>query len=152
MDNDDAQAQLPEDPPRVVIDTNVVLDCLLFDEPTARPLGSALADGRLVWVTTEAMLDELADVLGRPFVAARGGDAAALLARARALCQVVPAPPATADRLACADPDDQPFIDLALALPARWLFSRDRDLLALARRAAARRVDVLRPMQWAGLD
>ena len=152
MDNDDAQVQPPADRPRVVLDTNVVLDCLLFDEPTARPLGNALADGRLHWVTTEAMLDELADVLSRPFVAARRGDAAALLARARALSQVVPAPPATANRLACADPDDQPFIDLALALPARWLFSRDRDLLALARRAAARRVDVLRPAQWAGLD
>lgn len=152
MDNGDPGLHALAERPRVVIDTNVVLDCLLFDEPTARPLGSALADGRLHWVTTEAMLDELANVLGRPFVAARGGDPVALLAQARALCRIVATPPAAPHRLACSDPDDQPFIDLALALPARWLFSRDRALLALAGRAAARRLGVLRPAQWAGPD
>ena len=34
----------------------------------------------------------------------------------------------------CADPDDQKFLQLALASGARWLVSRDGDVLALGRR------------------
>jgi hypothetical protein len=44
--------------------------------------------------------------------------------------------PAEAAALSCVDPDDQGFIDLALAHRAAWLFTRDRALLDLARRAA----------------
>jgi predicted nucleic acid-binding protein len=37
--------------------------------------------------------------------------------------------------LRCKDPDDQVFIDLAVHVGARWLFSKDAALLKLARRA-----------------
>ena len=56
-------------------------------------------------------------------------------------------PPGTP--LRCSDADDQMFIDLALAAGAQWLFTRDRALLRLARRASERGVVVLRPSRLA---
>ena len=41
-------------------------------------------------------------------------------------------------RLDCRDPDDQRFVDLAVAQSARYLLTRDRALLALARGARKR--------------
>ena len=50
--------------------------------------------------------------------------------------------------LRCADPDDQPFIDLALAAGANWLLTRDKALLALARPSLARGLVVTTPRRW----
>ncbi|WP_440131005.1 PIN domain-containing protein, partial [Rubrivivax gelatinosus] len=50
----------------VVLDTNVVLDWLVFDDPATRPLAAALEAGRLRWIATGPMLDELLHVLQRP--------------------------------------------------------------------------------------
>lgn len=137
-------------PDWVVLDTNVLLDLLVFDDTRARALGQALADGRLRALATAPMLDELADVLSRPFVAPWCSDVGAVLDRARALFRLVesvPVAPTPAPR--CADPDDQKFIDLAWAWPAAWLFSRDRALLTLARPALRRHLRVLTPAAWA---
>ena len=51
-------------------------------------------------------------------------------------------------RLVCRDPDDQKFIDLALARNARWLISRDKALLALAKRAKPRGLLIQKPEFW----
>jgi predicted nucleic acid-binding protein len=50
--------------------------------------------------------------------------------------------------LHCADPDDQMFVDLAHAAGARWLVSRDRAVLRLARRAAAFGIAIAAPEGW----
>ena len=47
---------------RVVLDTNVVVSMLL-DTPALRPLYTAFRSGLLEPVLTQAMLDELEDVL-----------------------------------------------------------------------------------------
>jgi predicted nucleic acid-binding protein len=47
--------------------------------------------------------------------------------------------------LICSDPDDQKFIDLAMAHAPCRLLSRDRALLRLARRAAEQGVLIDRP-------
>lgn len=134
----------------VVIDTNAVLDCLLFRDPSVTALAAALRAGALAWIATPRMLDELAQVLPRPAFDRWGAQREAALADAHRLCTVVPAPePAAAGRLWCSDADDQPFIDLALAHPARWLLSRDRALLRLARAARRHGVQVLAPAAWA---
>ena len=56
--------------------------------------------------------------------------------------------PAPAPRLTCSDPDDQVFIDAALAHGARWLATRDRALLKLRRKALARGLGIVRPGDW----
>jgi predicted nucleic acid-binding protein len=136
--------------PAMVLDTNVVLDWLVFRHPACMPLEQALADGRLHWLASPAMRDELAHVLGRGVGAAWAPDLAELWATwerwARATDPV--AASGGAARLRCTDADDQKFIDLALAHGARWLLSRDRAVLRLARRARPLGLDVLTPEAW----
>lgn len=155
-------SQLPHavtaSPIDVVIDTNVALDWLVFADPAAQALGAALTAGRLRWIATEAMRAEWLDVLDRllhlpalqRWSAAHGPAGAAA---DRWLHSVAtPGPLPQAERLHSVDPDDQGFIDLALARRVPWLFSRDRSLLRLARRAAPFGVQVLAPRDWPGLD
>ena len=130
-----------------VIDTNVLLDWLVFDDPGVVRLSVALREGTLHWVATEAMLDELRHVLGRPPLLARRPDD--LEEAIATFCRRVAAPPAAPPRLLCSDPDDQKFIDLALHRGSPWLVSRDRALLKLGRRARGYGVQVCQPAAWA---
>lgn len=138
----------PPGPLPVVLDTNVVLDWLVFDDAAVRPLAAALEAGQLRWLRSDAMAGELARVLDYPAVQQRLTDRDAVLARAQALAVHVPAAAPAPLTLRCADPDDQCFIDLALAHAGCWLISRDKALLALRPRALARGVRVATPRHW----
>jgi uncharacterized protein len=136
--------------PCAVLDSNVVLDWLVFRHPVAEVLGRAIEGGRLRWLVNSALRDELAHVLARGVLDRWQPDSVALW-QAWERC-ATPCPPLPPDgdalRLRCRDPDDQKFIDLALAHQARWLVSRDRDLLVLARRARRLGLAVLTPEAW----
>jgi predicted nucleic acid-binding protein len=141
---------LPQDPlspvTEAVIDTNVLLDWLVFADPGVSALTAAVRNGALRWVATAPMLDELRHVLDRPPLnTRRPADMEDAIA---ACCHLVPEPPDTHRRLVCTDPDDQKFIDLALHRGSPWLISRDRALLKLARRALAQGVRVCPPGAW----
>ncbi len=129
---------------RIVIDTNIVLDLLVFDDPACMPLAAALDAGELRWHATAAMRDELARVLDYPLIARRlahgGRSQAAVLAAFDLRTQPVHEAPARAGCV-CSDPDDQIFIDLAVAHGAR-LLSKDRAVLALQKRLAVLGVTV----------
>lgn len=141
-----------------VLDTNVWLDWLAFADPGVEPLRTAVSQG---WVRVAGLprgRDELADVLRRETVirqadAARTRkalpslDARLALAAYDATVTIHPAAPACA--LVCRDPDDQCFIDLAVAARARWLVTKDRALLSLARQASRRYgVTILPPLRF----
>ncbi len=119
----------------IVLDTNIVLDLLVFDDPATPPLKDALDSRRLQWIATPAMREELVRVLAYPHIVARlayyqlGVDEV-LLAFDRQV-QIVE----TAPRVSCIckDPDDQKFIDLAVAHRA-LLLSKDHAVLRLKRR------------------
>jgi predicted nucleic acid-binding protein len=134
-----------------VLDTNVVLDWLLFDDRSAVPLAAAIVQQQLRWVATPAMRDEFAEVLRRGLAAQRNADPAALLAAwdAHAEMRAAPARLPASVPLCCSDPDDQKFLDLAHAAGATWLLSRDRAVLRLARRAARWGIDISVPERWA---
>ena len=137
--------------PTAVLDTNTVLDMLLFDDPAARPLRDAVAGGSLRWIATVRMLEELRGVLLRSRMGRwqPPAHAAQTLAWATKWMQQQPAPPAgTAPR--CRDTADQPFIDLAWATGECWLLSRDKALLKLARHARMRGVRICTPATWRG--
>ena len=127
----------------VVLDTNLALDLLVFDDPACAPLRDALDRAELRWIATAAMRDELARVLGYPLIVARLArmerTAEQVLAAFDARTQDVPAPAACACR--CDDPDDQVFIDLAVAHGAR-LLSKDRAVLVLRKPLAGLGVQV----------
>lgn len=136
-----------------VLDTNVVLDWLVFSDPACARLAQHLEAGRVLWFTTQEMLAELDEVLARP--ALDRWRAAADTARSRAAMHAVrrpAAPPAVRPQrggpLHCRDGADQKFIDLALAEPVRWLLTRDRALLELAKPAALGGVWVGPPARW----
>jgi predicted nucleic acid-binding protein len=125
----------------LVLDTNIALDLLVFEDPSARPLALQLEQGLLRWIATQAMREELERVLSYEHIAARlharGLLAASVLDRFDHQALLVE-PPAKA-KLTCSDPDDQKFIDLAVAHRC-VLLSKDAAVLALAKRLAALQV------------
>lgn len=140
-----------------VLDTNVVLDLLVFNDSRAAALRHSLERRELHWVATAAMFDELADVLARPDILRRRADPLTVLQEAHALLHRLIGPPTAAlhgpqRAPRCADPDDQMFIDLAWSCSAQWLFSRDRALLALAKPSRLRDLRIAVPEVWAVAD
>ena len=123
---------------RLVLDTNVWLDWLVFDDPSVAPVKAAVAEGRVEVFIDAAVEAELVRVLDYPF-GTRSLDAQAQ-AKAVAECLRIarrdegggmrdeerPLP-------VCSDPDDQKFLELALACGAGFLVTRDAALLELAR-------------------
>jgi putative PIN family toxin of toxin-antitoxin system len=119
----------------VVLDTNIVLDAFVFDDPAACPLKSALAALKLEWIATKAMRDELTRVLCYPKIMPRMAfyqvTAKHVLAQFDGQATLVDtAPKASAT---CRDPDDQKFIDLAVSHQA-LLLSKDRAVLCMHKR------------------
>lgn len=120
--------------PVLVLDTHVVLDLFVFHDPAVDALRDSLLQRQVLWLATPAMRDELLRVLGYPRIAAQ------VVRRGQALERMVSSidqmmtlrPDAAPAPVRCRDPDDQKFIDLALAHGAR-LLSRDREVLRLAR-------------------
>jgi predicted nucleic acid-binding protein len=54
----------------VVLDTNVVLDWLLFGNPQCAPLQQALTSSAIRWIATAEMRDELEALVGAESIAA----------------------------------------------------------------------------------
>ncbi len=119
----------------LVLDTNIVLDVWVFQDPGVAELSETLQSGGCPWIATSAMRDELSRVLGYPAIDQRlkqqSKSAQDVLRQFDALtCLVDTAPKAP---ITCKDPDDQKFIDLAVAHQA-WLFSKDKAVMAMKKR------------------
>lgn len=141
----------PISPPVVVLDTNVALDCLVFEDPSCRALTESLARGQWSWVATLPMRAELASVLSRLSWRGASVDSDHTLTvfdKLVKVCDEHAAPPGAAALRRCRDADDQKFLDLALGLGARWLFSRDRALLEMAKPAFSLGLEILTPALW----
>jgi putative PIN family toxin of toxin-antitoxin system len=124
--------------PVVVIDTNIVLDIFVFNDAAAKPVRQALQAGALDWIATQPMRDELARVLAYPKIVPRlvfyqlsADDVLASFDRHARLREV-----AAKARLNCSDPDDQKFVDLAVAGKS-LLLSKDRHVLSMSKRLLA---------------
>jgi putative PIN family toxin of toxin-antitoxin system len=119
----------------IVIDTNIVLDLLVFNDAHTGPLKDALAARQVQWLATQAMRDELERVLDYPQIAQRRAfyalSAAQVLQGFDAQVQILDAAPKAS--VVCKDPDDQKFIDLAVQQQA-LLLSKDRAVLCLRKR------------------
>lgn len=128
---------------RVVLDTNIVLDAFVFDDPAARPLKSALAARQLEWIATKAMRDELVRVLSYPKILPRmlfhQVSAAHVLAQFDGQATLVDTAPKAG--VTCRDPDDQMFIDLAVSHRS-LLLSRDQAVLCMHKRLRTLSVQV----------
>ena len=127
----------------VVIDTNIVLDLWVFNDPAAEPLRRALSSKVRQWIATQAMRDELERVLAYPKIVLRLASnqltAASVLAQFDGHAQLVEAAPKAL--LICGDPDDQKFIDLAVTHQT-LLLSKDQAVLCMRKRLSVHRVQV----------
>lgn len=135
-------------PPKVVIDTQVVMDWLVFKNQSVAPLILAVQSQALSWIGLAAMKAELLHVLGRGIAASYSPDLVLIEKEFACWCHLIDRDPLPAIRLVCRDKDDQMFIDLALAEQASYLISRDRAVLALAKRARRVGLSIMTPEAW----
>ncbi len=131
----------------LVLDTNVVLDLFVYEDPATVPLRERLADAQTRWLATPVMREELRRVLDYPQVvrrlASRALTAELVLAAFDARVQIVDLAPKAP--YTCKDGDDQQFIDLAVQHTAT-LLSKDKAVLCMRKRLATLGVAVSR--QW----
>ena len=134
--------------PCVVLDTNTVLDWLVFNDPGTARLSAAVESGAIMWLACPAMREELARTLGYAKLAKWTPNSERVLAAFDRWAVMFPAPPPCPLNLRCADADDQVFIDLAVSARAQWLVTHDRAVLRLAKRMRAFGVNVVKPKEW----
>jgi putative PIN family toxin of toxin-antitoxin system len=124
-------------PQQLVLDTNVVLDLVVFGDPGVRHIGQAIRSGAAVPLTTRQCLDELRRVLAYPALKLDSPAQNDAFERFCAQALLIEAPVSgSAELPRCADADDQKFLELALHSGARFLLTKDKALLRMARAAA----------------
>ena len=119
-----------------MLDTNVVLDWVAFGDARVRRMVEAIEGGALRAATSGPCLAELRRALGYPQVKLNSDAQAAAFDRYETYATRfdVSAGERMAELPRCEDPDDQKFLELAWHARATHLVSRDKALLALARR------------------
>jgi uncharacterized protein len=139
---------------KLVLDTQVWLDWLVFDDAAIAPLRAALAEERAEIYIDAACEAKLERALGYR-VGKKVPDKwlqDARLGEARRVAKSWPVRLTDEERAAlprCSDADDQKFLELALAANADALVTRDAALLSIGRRAPFR---ILRPTAFESLS
>lgn len=119
-------------PATLVLDTNAWLDLLVFRDPSLSGLAEAVHAGGVRVATDARALAEFARVLRYGALKLDEPTAAAYFAAARSLACVIDVTPLQLPR--CPDPDDQMFLEIAVAAHAIALITRDAALLGMSRR------------------
>ena len=136
---------------KFVLDTNVVLDWLLFDHVSVHPLRDRIRDGRIVVVTYPGAANELRRVLGYRQFELDEVRQAELIARYYAQTRSVSDDErARIERMElpkgfpqCRDPDDNHFLALTYHAKADALVTKDKRVLKCRRRALPFGFDIL---------
>ena len=137
---------------RLVLDSNVWLDWLHFDDPGVTPLKQAKQNGTVEIVIDAPCRDELQRVLGYQRFGLNEAAQHTMLGEADRLSTFLDdLRYAPTERLPwCSDPDDVKFLALAAASGADWLVTKDNALLSKRRRKQSGRSSyrVVTPEQW----
>lgn len=142
---------------RLVLDTNIVLDWLVFKDARVNSLQRAWNERRLELITHLPALDELRRVLTYRNFELPESEQRAILECYESRVQLVALPAGvTMDNLGmppgfphCRDSDDDHFLALAYHHRADGLVSKDGAVLELARRAQKFGVMIFNPEQLA---
>lgn len=119
---------------RLVLDTNVWLDWLVFEDTALQTTRTLVSSGQAEILIDGDCEAELARALAYPLQhrTLNAAQQASHLAECRRLTTRTSEVPATPPGLPrCKDPDDQKFLALAASCNAHWLLTRDRALLQL---------------------
>ncbi|NUA25709.1 putative toxin-antitoxin system toxin component, PIN family [Cupriavidus basilensis] len=140
--------------PRVVLDSNIWVDLLVFADPHVEPIRAALGTGAIAAVIRADCREELRRVLAYPQFAHFGVDIPAAMATVDRLTALIAIPEesdiAAARLPRCRDTDDQKFIELAHFAQAACLVSKDKAVLKLKGRLRRQSgVDILLPQAFA---
>lgn len=131
---------------RIVADTNTVVSGLLW-KGAPRQIIQACRHQRIIIVSSESLIAELAEVLARDKFATRIKDAgltpSGLVADYTALTEQ--SHPEPLNKPVCRDPDDDAVLACALAGRADALVSGDEDLLTLK---SFRGIPIITPAEW----
>jgi uncharacterized protein len=140
---------------RLVLDTNIVLDWLVFKDVRIAELQRAWDEQRLELITHRPALDELQRVLTYPQFKLAENRQLAIMEDYQSHVRIVSLPEgASMENLGmplgfphCKDCDDDHFIALAYHHHADALVSKDRAVLDLAKRARKFGLTILSPQQ-----
>jgi len=119
----------------LILDTNILLDILVFDDQRAHPLRVALSNQELDALVTEDTLDEFIDVISRPQFSLDKQKQAEILLQWQSWSRLVKQSDLQIAPWKCKDRDDQVFINLAFSFKPSTLISKDKLVLKLAKRA-----------------
>lgn len=128
--------------PILVLDTNVILDVLVFNDPRAHVIRIALEDQRVDALRSTATLIELTDVIQRPVFALSKPAQESLISRWQAWSRPLHDGEIRKAPIQCRDPDDQMFIDIAYSCRPALLLSKDLRVLELQDRALKERIQI----------
>jgi len=118
-------------PPRVVLDTNIVLSALVFTHGRAVALRDAWQAGRCEPHVSKATAGEFIRILGYPKFKLSVEDRREFLADYLPYCRTVNIPAKPPRTPPCRDPFDLPFLQLAVVGKVDFLVTGDRDLLSV---------------------
>jgi putative PIN family toxin of toxin-antitoxin system len=115
----------------LVLDTNVILDLLVFKDPSTEPIRHLL-DAKLVdAVRSEASMLELVDVIRRPIFKLSQQEQEMILQAWESLTRLLENTAIESAPFICRDTDDQIFLDMAYSIRPAVLFSKDLRVLEL---------------------
>ncbi len=138
--------------PGLILDANVALDLWVFADAACAVLKAAMGGVVVRCVASPLTRQELARVVKADLCAVWGTTPAQVLHAYDGACEFVADPaPQSVPLTRCTDPDDQPYIDLALAEGVQWLLTRDRAVLRVGRRLRRHGVQLIicTPQQFA---
>lgn len=144
---------------KLVLDTNVVLDWLVFEDAGIDTLRRGIEERRISVITYELALEELRRVLGYPQLKLDPAKQTAVFETYRATASIAQVPPGyspaqlmlPAGFPRCRDPDDDHFLALTHHAAADALVSKDKAVLKLRKRARKFGVTILDVRQLAEL-
>jgi uncharacterized protein len=136
----------------VVLDTNIVLDWLIFEDGGMPELMAALNERRFTIATNADCIDELKRVLNYPIFKLTEAEQEIALAKYLEFTTIIEPRASLLGRVPrCRDNDDQKFLELAAHAGAAALISKDNAVLGLHKSMRERfGCEVLRANQTAG--
>jgi len=129
--------------PKLVLDTNILLDLFYFKDQSVEGLLNSLVEHKITAYTCADIWAELEEVLARKPFAQSFEQIKAIRDTNSSLFEWL-TPGVKKSGIKCSDPDDQIFIELAVTIAPCYLITKDKDLLRLSKRLLQANIQTLK--------